>query len=78
MKCNCTDVFIPIFIETHVLAMYLSDPRSGFSNLHMLHLIELYFQHKAIILKSYGTKTTSSHFSREYYTFINIFFFFFF
>ena len=45
--------------------MYLSDPRSGFSNLHMLHLTELYFQRKVIILKLYGTKTIYSHFPRE-------------
>lgn len=65
MKSNCTDVFITVFIETHVLVMYLSDPRSGFSNLHMLHLTELYFQHRVIILKLYGTKTIYSHFPRE-------------
>ena len=65
MKSNRTDVFIPIFIETHVLVMYLSDPRSGFSNLHVLHLTELYFQHRVIILKVYGTKTIYSHFPRE-------------
>ena len=62
MKSNCTDVFITVFIETHVLVMYLSDPRSGFSNLHMLHLTELY---RVIILKLYGTKTIYSHFPRE-------------
>lgn len=58
MKSNCTDVFITVFIETHVLVMYLSDPRSGFSNLHML-------QHRVIILKLYGTKTIYLHFLRE-------------